>query len=403
MSLLLTRGIRRRMAVAIASVAVVAFTVAAASAGAFTYDQSPYKVLVKTTGNNSELTDHLDITSTQGVGPKVVMSLKLPSLLAGDRVNVTSELEVTTDCIDSSGHCGRYADGAVGNPYTYNPLVDTQLVLASGSTATAGTPLTDPSERQCRQERPNRHHHCVLVFSDAELDVPASGTLNCPLNNCYVNLVASTWNSSAQQGDRLIVGEDQPDGSTLQDKGRINVVRVRPDSTATQPVQSLSTTDLVSSSLPIGDTSIDHNVVLSQRLDNLKTGEQLAVSANMDTDVSALPYNVLIQSKLILTSSRTATAISDAAINASTQQGEVAEANGFNCTHFDKTLSLSPWDTPCQTQKVGVSRMLAKSKKLFMNLVVGTKAIMGTPAVGDRVTVTGGALQVVRFPAARNG
>jgi hypothetical protein len=403
MNLMQGRCLPGRRLATIASAAAIVVFAGAASAGAFTYDQSPYKVLVKTTGNNSELTDHLDITSTQGASPKVAMSLRLPSLLAGDRVNVNSELEVTTDCIDSTGHCGRYAEGAVGNPYQYNPYVDTQLVLASDPAATAGMPISgpQPDERLCRQERPNRHHHCTPVFPDAGFDVPADGSLPCPLNSCYVNLVASAWNSNAQAGDRLIVGEDQPDGSTLQDKGRINAVRVRPDSTATAPVQPLSTSDLVTSSLPIGDTSIYHAVVLSQRLDNLKTNEQLAVSANMDTDISALPYNVLIQSKLILTSSRTATAISDAAVNASTQQGEVAEANGFNCTHFPKTDSL--WDTPCQTQKVGVSRMLANSKKLFLNLVVGTKAIAGTPATGDRVLVKGGSLQVVRFPASRNG
>jgi hypothetical protein len=132
------RRSRRRLAVALASLAaVVLFAALATSAGAFNYDQG-YKVLVSTTGNHSELTDHLDITATQGQSPTVVMSLRLPSLLAGDRLDIGSELEVTTDCLNSGGHCGRYADGSVGNPYTYNPFVDTQLVLTSGANRTVG-------------------------------------------------------------------------------------------------------------------------------------------------------------------------------------------------------------------------------------------------------------------------
>jgi hypothetical protein len=404
------RRSRRRLAVALASLAaVVLFAALATSAGAFNYDQG-YKVLVSTTGNHSELTDHLDITATQGQSPTVVMSLRLPSLLAGDRLDIGSELEVTTDCLNSGGHCGRYADGSVGNPYTYNPFVDTQLVLTSGASRTVGTPISALSERQCRQSpRDYRNHHCTLVFPDAGLDVSASG-LACPLSACYVNLVASAWNADAQNGDKLIVGEDQPDGSTVQDKGRINAVRLRPNARATAPVQTLSTSDPVADLLPVGNGVIDRSVVFSQRLDNLKTNEQLAVNANMDTNIdcctaagSALPYRVLIQSKLILASSPTDTTISSAAIDGTTQQGEIAEANGFNCTHFDKTVSLSPWDSPCQTQKVGVSKMLDNTGTLYVNLVVGTEAIGGTPDPTDRVQVTGGNLNVVRYPASRKG
>jgi hypothetical protein len=380
----------------------VVFAAVAASAGAFNSDKG-YQVLVKTTGNNSELTDHLDITSAQGTAPKVVMSLDLPRLQAGDHVKISSELEVTTDCINAGGNCITYDDGLQGNPYTYSPLVDTQLILAPSATSTVGTPISDQSERECRQSpMAVRHHHCTLVFTDAAFNVPRSGDLACPLNGCYVNLVASAHNDAAVPGDRLIVGEDEPGGTTRKDKGRINMVRLRPDPTATAPVQSLKTTDALPAELPVAAGVIQHTVVFSQQLDNLTTDEQLEVSANMDTDISALPYRVLIQSRLILTTSPTATTESAAAI----QGGEVTEANGFNCTHFDKATSLSPWDNPCQTQKVGVSRMLADAgTPLYLNLVVGTEAILGgcdcTVGPDDKVQVTGGVLKVVRYPASR--
>jgi hypothetical protein len=394
---------------AIAFACAVALLVAiAATAGAFS---EPYKALVSTSGDKSERTDHLDITNAQGAAPKAVMSLPLSRVQAGDRLKVSSELEVTTDCIDSAGHCSHYSDGAVGHPYDYNPLVDTQLVLASSPDATTGTPLTGLLEQRCRQQLPYRHHHCVPVFPSTTFDVPADAS------GLYVNLVASAWNphGDAQPGDRLIVGEDEPDGSIVEDKGRVNAVRLRPD--ASGGTGTLSTASPLTTSLPIGNDSIANTVVFSQRLDNLKRNEQLEVAANLDTDIGQdqdpaapnyLPYNVLIHSSLILTGSPTSTKISALAKDVSTSQGQITEANGFNCTHHDKTISQSWWDSPCQTQKAGVIRMTGDAKKLYVNLVVGTQAKRATPQPGDAVRIApcspgSCALQVVRYPALLKG
>jgi hypothetical protein len=406
----------RPIAVALAgAVGVALFAIVAASAGAFNSDE-PYKALVKTK-DNAEQTDYLDITQTQGESPKVVMSLQPPSLSAGDRLNLSSELEVTTDCFQNPDHCALYSDGRVGLPYNFNPRVDTQLVLASTNTDTCAggpsatcTPINDLKELRCRQRLPDRNHHCVLVFPEASFDVPEDASaLACLPNDCHVNLVASAWNDNVddQYGYRLIVGEDEPDGSTVQDKGRINAVRLHPDPEGTGPVRSYSTADPVATSLQVGDQStLNHTVIFSQPLQNLKDDEQLAVSANMNTDNSALPYNTLIQSKLILTDGHRATTVSDAARKDSTLNGEIAEGNGFNCTHlqFTSLMTGSPWDNPCLTQKVGVIRMIKDGDKLFVNLVVGTKAVGGaTPTPGDAIQVTGGDLQVVRYSASRKG
>ena len=90
------------------------------------------------------------------------------------------------------------------------------------------------------------------------------------------------------------------------------------------------------------------------------------------------------------------------------RKGEITEANGFNCTHHDKTASQSPWDSPCQTQKAGVIRLTADAKKLYVNLVVGTSAIGGAPKPGDVVRIApcspgSCALQILRYPASLRG
>jgi hypothetical protein len=393
------------MAIALAVLAAVT-----ASAGGFS---EPYKALVMTTGDNSELTDHLDITNTKGANATTVMSLPLSNVKAGDRLRVSSEFQVTTDCLNPAGRCSNYEDSAVGHPYDYNPLVDAQLVLASSSSATTGAPITGVLERRCRQQLPYRHHHCTLVFPSTTFDVPSGD------QGRYVNLVASGWSpqGEAQPGDRLLVGENEPDGSILGDKGRVNAVRLRPDPSAVGTVQTLSSTAPVTTNLPIGNGSIENTVVFSRRLDNLKRNEQLEVAANVDTDIGQdqdparpnyLPYNVLIRPRLILTSRPTSTKVSDLAKRVSTSKGEITEANGFNCTHHDKTASLSPWDSPCHAPKAGVIRLTGDAKKLYVNLVIGTSAIGGTPRSGDVVHVApcspgSCSLQILRYPASLRG
>ena len=102
------------------------------SAGA--QDGSSDRVLVGTTGNQSELTETVPISRRAGAKPRVVMSLgpgSLPSLETGDKLQATGELEVTTDCLEKGAGC-------VGNPYTYNPVVQVRIVLANSDFTAAG-------------------------------------------------------------------------------------------------------------------------------------------------------------------------------------------------------------------------------------------------------------------------
>jgi hypothetical protein len=121
----------------------------------------------------------------------------------------------------------------------------------------------------------------------------------------------------------------------------------------------------------------------------------------MRTDVSQLPYNVLVQSKLIVTSRPDATKVTHLAKQVTDLKGELTEANGFNCTHAA---------TPCRTLKAGVGSMLADARDrsgspvpLYVNLVTGTMAKRASATPGDTVAVLGGALRATRYPASRRG
>src|SRR5207247_9308962 len=147
---------------------------------------------------------------------------------------------------------------------------------------------------------------------------------------------------------------------------------------------------------------------------NRKKGEQLSVSADIVTNLDCcatgepLPYNSLVRSRLILASGPTKTTVSSVAKDATSLSGAITETNGFNCTHLQHSSSTTglPWDNPCLTQKVGVITMTGNASKLYVNLVVGTRANRSAPNPGDRASVApgpDGGLHVVRYPASMKG
>lgn len=396
------RGAGRLAGSIAVAIAATITALAPAPAAGGTYGQ-PDRVRTTTTGNHSELVRTLDITPERGVAPRVVMSLsatRLRALELGDRLRTSAELEVTTDCLVQEPRC-------VGTPYNYNPRVTTQLVLAADRSTTGGpgaTPISGVQQRRCGQRLPNREHHCTLVFMWPILDITAP-VPPCLPASCFVNLVASAYSPKAQPGNKLIVGEDEPDGTTLRDKGRVNVVRLRPDVPGAEPkarvLSHVKRTPVVHR-LQVGDqTDRNHTVVYSQKLRRLKRGDQLAVWARLTTDISSLPYNVLVKSRLIITGRRPATSVTRRAKRITSLDGEITEGNGFNCTHATRS---------CRTLKVGVSWLLANAVKrsgrhvpLFVNLVVGTMAKRASAAPGDAVEVLRGDLRVTRYPKARRG
>jgi len=370
----------------------------AASAGAQSFDQ-PDRVLVSTSGSNSELVTKVPIGTAPGQFETVVMSLapKGQPFQSGDGLNDSSELEVTTDC-------SAKLDSCVGTPYTFDPQVDTRLILTSSDGSDGSTVLTQETGRTCTHEQ----HHCVIVFQFPDSPfvlLPPTATLNVVLSAYAPPDSGYTLNPDGTAPSYLIVGEDEPGccAITVQDKGRINAVRLRPDVQG-QPAGKVTyypPSGPLVSSVPVCDSpSQCKTVVFSQRLDNMKKNEQLAVSADMTTNMSNVDRKrVLIKSQLILADRRGATERSTEVKQLEEQKGEIDEGTGFNCTK-----ETTP---PCQTtRKVGVAHLIQSAdSRLFVNLVVSSTPAKSVPLAqpGESVGVTGGTLKVVRYPASRYG
>jgi hypothetical protein len=321
------------------------------------------RVLVATTGDHSETRRTVPITRRANAKPRVVMSMgphKLPGLASGDRLKLSADLQVTVNCFRPDPAC-------VGHPYFFNPRVGWKLVLAAGPRIAGGQHARAISGRKvisCKgKPLADRQHHCVLVFKHPSTAIRSAADLPCPPNACHVNFVVDAHNHRARTGDRLIIGANKPNGHVLQDKGRINAIRLRPGAQPPAPV--LSTGKRRHARIPLDQTP---TVVLSRRLGGLRKGSQLAVLARMRTSVAGLPYSARVTTHLILARTRHATTTSRRVARMASLHGEIAETNGSNCTHRQ---------TPCPYTKVGVLRMLhdARSRRgrpipLFVNLYV---------------------------------
>ena len=205
----------------------------------------------------------------RSAGGDVDERAQAPGPGAGDRLKLTAELQVTLDCHKRAPSCA-------GRPYLFNPRVGSQLVLARGPGATGGPGATPVSSRhviRCRG-RPlsSRQHHCVLVFTHASFDVHRLGALPCSPGSCRVNMVIDASNRHARRGDKLVIGANKPGGRIVQDRGRINAIRLRPGSQPPPPMKV--TRKRRHRSVPLDAT---RTVVLSKRLAGLRKGAQLAV------------------------------------------------------------------------------------------------------------------------------
>jgi hypothetical protein len=355
------------------------------------------RVLVSATADPSdaskpaELEETIAITSARGAKKKAVMSLgrsgrgpsRMPDLAPGDRLQVLAEAEVTTDCEQRDRAC-------VGNPYTYSPVVQPRVLLAASKRA-----AEPPEEGKLIKELgagslSHKQHHRVIVFSDAELlvreqDLPGRG------ERPHVNLSLDAHHRQARRGHKLLIGENEPDGSVGQDKGRLCVVRLRGSLPRLDPVK---TTSRRAKQLPIAK-GVD-TVVYSLPLAGLKGGEQLAVRARMATSTDRLDYWARVSTRLVLADDPAEKDVGERARKVSTFRGAITERNGFNC---------SPGDERCITWKVGVLRIRESAdKRLFVNLVSDCGARFGEQARGDTMQVLDdGFIEVVRYPPELRG
>ena len=359
---------------------------------------SQHRVHAATTGNNSERVSTIPIARHPGQKPKVVMSLsprRLPALRRGARLRVSAEVLVTTTCVVPSPRC-------IGRPYRYTPTVDAKLLLASGGHRTGGRRTALIGGRRsvsCQQRRPNRNHHCVLVLRGTRTITPRR--LPCRPRRCRLNLVVDAHDGDARPGNVLVIGADRPNGSIVQDSGRLNAVVV-PKGPHPRPVHR-HTRHPRHRSIPVSPKGPrGKRVVYSVRMPRLDKGDVLVIEARQRTAIARLQYNTYLGSEVILAGSPRATHASRLAKRAAALRGRITEATGFNCTQ-----GPSAYRTPCLTRKEGLLEMVHDAvdrrgdpKPLYVNLVChpAPKLVQARP--GDRVRVRpSGHLEVTRFPS----
>jgi hypothetical protein len=362
---------------------------------AFAQASTSSKVEVATTGDQSELVETLPITKRVARSPRVVMSLtpqKLPSLQTGDQLEVTAEVEVTTDCRAQTSEC-------VGEPYEFNPKVGARLVLASSPDTASGLELAPRQEIVCRQKIPDRQHHCMIVLAPTPLQVDL-GALPCSAENCHVNLVLdSNHRRASVKRNVLLVGANNRNGRIVQDKGRVNAIRTRPGNPpVVPPPPPVGTAELGNSDRLTTGLTIDppgEAVIYSQQLDGLRDGDQVAVQAGVTTDVTFLAHNVNVSSKVVLADDPFSTVPGVVGAEVSRLNGEITENNGFNCTHRT---------TPCATIKRGVAEIRRDADiPLYVNVVLNIGRIGGEAGTALLPITEAGGLVVTRYPADQKG
>jgi hypothetical protein len=346
------------------------------------------RVRVGTTGNGSERVGTIPIVRHPPVGQTVVMSMpprQIPSLHAGDVLRVSAELQVSTDCRGPAPRCH-------GNPYHYSPIISSRLIMARSASITGGSDAASISDRKsvrCLQRFSAYEHHCVTVFSER---VEIRRSLPCALSRCRINLVTSAHSHRARPGDRVVVGIDRPDGHIIQDKGRINVVRIEPGSLA--PARERATHARITRRWDVEART--PKVLYSLRLPGLRRHEQFAVSARMVTSIAGLPYDVFTGAQLIVARRRHATGPGPLVRRVISLDGEVDEGTGFNCTHVT---------SPCVTRKVGVFRVRRSlptrrghTVPLYLNLVGRNAPKFSNDHPGDAVRIRHGGIHIIRYP-----
>jgi hypothetical protein len=357
------------------------------------------KVRVASTGVSPEIPKTLPIARHPGK-KRVVISLRpqgLPELQPGDQLEVTAEVEVTTDCLrrrEVGAECH-------GEPYRFNPHVRAALILAGTGGATTGLSLVEPQEIVCRQKLPARQHHCYLALSAPPFVVSDQSPPPCAPGFCRVQLVMDAFHRRARPGNVLLVGGNTRNGKIRQGKGSIDAIRTRPpDPSQVPPPLPTGTATTLSTEPLITGLSLANPprraVVYSQQLDALRDGEQLAARAGVLTGIRRLRHNAKISSRLILADSPLATNTGPMSAEVGMENGEITEGNGFNCTQRT---------TPCVTLKSGVLEIERDAPgPLYVNLVLSISRVGGRSPGDNLVTIReGGGLNVVRYPAEHKG
>jgi hypothetical protein len=348
------------------------------------------------TGNSPEDPDRVRIAKGNSpgarkevvlsLGPRSKTDLGLPALQPGDRLRLFAELEVTTDYQDPN------ADGLIGNAYSYDPLLEAELLVAADADAAAAKPgrairIGKPWPGTCT----HRRHHRLITFAEYGYTVPTGG-LGWS-GAYYINVALGAASPKARSGDVVLVGQNDPDKPVVgRDMAGIRVVRLRP---AQQPAGVTRTTrkPLVAG-VPVAKREV---VVYSRALDPpFRRDEQLVVKGGLITDASTLGYPARITTRLFIADDPNQTSPGGIAATALSWKGHLSKPNGTN---------RLPEDGAQPSHKFGVARVLrAVAKPLYVNLVAVSADPTHAGGPGDKLPIVpGGFIEVARYPADRYG
>ncbi len=335
-------------------------------------------VNAKTTGDNSELIESIPIERRAGK-TKTALKLKgedMPDIMRDDRLRVSAELLVTTDCTHRSARCA-------GDPYEFNPTIDTFLVLDSGRDEIS----LASDRRRCRQKPDERQHHCQIAFVGVDAGEEAN-RLDCETQKCSLRVQVRAFSSQADGGERVIIGSNKPNGRIIQDKARLNVIRVRPAGQLPEPLESKP----VKRGFP---PALRKVVLYSQKVNALKQGEVLEASVDARASTAHLDYPALVGTQIVLTEGRKKTKGRDLVDRIASLDGEITEISGTNCT---------PSQSPCPIVRTGIVEMREDAMKggepvpLYVNVISRSTAKGSDSRPGDMVKlINKGGLKVRRF------
>jgi hypothetical protein len=356
-------------------------------------------VLAVSSGRDCELVEKLAISREPGARRKVAMALRpgggsfsaMPDLQPQDRLLISAEIELTTDCEEQT------PDNCVGAAYTYAPTLNAELLLASSREVTeeaggSAIRLERKTERCTHGE-----HHKVVVFPEVGYRVPEEG-FPWSMEETCINLVLDAHSPEAEEGQFLLVGqnnpadEDHPRAWVGQSMGRLNLIRVRGELRGLEREEARTPLARQISIDPDAKT-----VVYSLPLEGLEEGEQLLVKAELNTDSRHLDYPARISTRLYLVDEPEGKEPGGRAKDVASFGGVIGEHNGFNSLQSSGAR---------KTRRVGVLRITKPADEpLYVNLVATGGDPLKRADAGDAVKVRGrgGFVQVIRYPADLKG
>jgi hypothetical protein len=345
-------------------------------------------VRVGSTGGRAERFEKLPIATTPGRVRKVGLWLgpdegqpRLPEIRRGDRLLVSAEFQLTTDCKAAQSDC-------VQAPYTYKPYVTSQLLL------TADPALTRPGERAVAITEPRREqlsherHHHVIVYDHKPYvvrELPWEGKL-------YLSLVLSAHHPSARPNQILIVGQNDPGGVIVRDMATLSAVRLR--GLTQSDAKQHERRRLENRSIPV--VKGERRVVYTQPLEGLKKGEQLSIRSRVESSAQGLRGPARASVRVFLADSEADTGPGEHAKQVSASRADISRKNGTN---------RLPRESRGTSVKAGVLRITKDPEKtLFVNTLLETGDPLKVARPGDALKLLDGGFQrVARYKAELDG